>query len=239
MTTNYSKEKYLESIYSPIEHKTFKNALSQFFLEEFPSIGGEMIIELIVNRIQELIESYYPKTERLSMGQMLWFAIDENEKAYYGKTIAKTKIKPVILTIVDSNEIDALKNGTPMQKIKNQVIARLYNETKQQGAVLAETDVSLIIHMTLGTISKKTLAYEKEHQTILPRRGTIHDLGRTVSHKKLICKKRKIEKNPYQKLLKKLNIHLKLLIDIQLIWIGFSFVLIKKCLLMKFPMLVK
>lgn len=194
MTINYSKTSYAERIYAPIQQKTFKNALTQFFLTEFPGMGGDMIIELIVNNIEKLIELYYPKTERLSMGQMLWFAVDEQEKAHYGKSMAKTKIKPVILSVVDSSDIEALKNGVPARQIKDGVIARLYYETKRQGAVLAETDTSLIMHRTLASISKRTKAYEQEHQTILPRRGTIHDLGRSVSHKRMICKKRKLEK---------------------------------------------
>lgn len=205
MTTNYTVTKHAEKVYSPIQQKTFKNALTQFFLQEFPNIGGEMIIDLLVDRVEELIESYYPGTERMSMGQILWFAVDENEKASYGKNMAKTRIRPVILTLVDSSDIEDLKHGIPVSRIKNRVIARLYNEAKQQGSVLAETDTSLIMHTTLTTISKKTKAYEKEHQTILPRRGTIHDLGRSVSHKKMICKKRKIEKKSISQIANEAN----------------------------------
>ena len=144
MNNYYSQMTPNEKIYGPIEQKTFKNALTQFFTQEVPQIGGEMIIDLIVGKIQDLIELYYPKTERLSMGQMLWFAIDENEKAGYGKSMEKTKIKPVILTIVDPSDISDLKKGVPLNKLKDKIIARLYNDTKAQFAVLAESDVSLI-----------------------------------------------------------------------------------------------
>jgi hypothetical protein len=34
---------------------------------------------------------------------------------------------------------------------------------------------------------------QKEYDTILPRRGNVHDLGPTISHKKAIVKKLKIE----------------------------------------------
>jgi len=44
------------------------------------------------------------------------------------------------------------------------------------------------------TVTKHTLKYEKEHDTTLPRRGTIHDMGRSMSHKTTICKKRKVER---------------------------------------------
>lgn len=194
MSTPYALMTANEKIYGPVEQKTFQNALAQFFLSEVPQIGGEMIINLIVRKIRELIDVYYPKSERLSMGQMLWFAIDENEKAGYGKPMTKTKIKPVILTIVHPSDIKAIKHGTPLKQIIESVMVRLYEEAKQQGAVLAESDLSLILRLSLVTISKKTKLYEKQHQAVLPRRGTIHDLGPSITHKQLICKKRKLER---------------------------------------------
>ncbi len=194
MNHNYSSQSYNEKVYQPIEHKTFKSALQQFFKDEVPQIGGEMIIELISDKIQDMIDSFYPKTERLSMGQILWFATDEKEKTSYGKSMSNTKIKPVILTVVHPDDIKMLKNKGSILTLKDQIMARLYKETKEQGAVLAESDISLIMHMTWSTVSKRTTAYEKKYNIILPRRGTIHDLGRSLTHKRLICKKRNLEK---------------------------------------------
>jgi hypothetical protein len=193
MNKYYHNLNYNERVYQPIAQKTFKNALQQFFKNEVPQIGGDMIIELISDKIQTLVDTFYPKTERLSMGQMLWFAIDEKESPSYGKSITKTKIKPVILTVVHPDDIKALKNNCSILTIKDQIMARLYKETKEQGAVLAESDISLIMHMTCMTVSKRTTAYEKTYQLTLPRRGTIHDLGRSLSHKRVICKKRHLE----------------------------------------------
>ena len=205
MSSPYSTMTANEKIYGPIEQKTFKNALKQFFIQEVPQIGGEMIIELVVNKVQDLIDQYYPRTERLSMGQMLWFAIDENQKASYGKSMNKTKIRPVILSLVNSSDITALKNGTSLKKLKDKVIARLYNQTRQQGGVLSESDINLIMHMSLQTISKRTRSYEEKYQVILPRRGTVHDLGRSVSHKRTICRKRKLERKSISQIARETN----------------------------------
>jgi len=35
--------------------------------------------------------------------------------------------------------------------------------------------------------------YEKDHDCILPRRGTVHDMGRSVTHKVQICRKKLLE----------------------------------------------
>lgn len=193
MSSAYQQQSASEKVFGAIQQKTFSNALSNFFRQEVPQIGGDMIIELIVKQIENMIQYYYPKTEHLSMGQMLWFAIDEDEKPSYGKSMSKTKIKPVVLTIVAPSDIQALKKGTPRKFLKKQVIARLYKETKAQTAVLAQSDISIILITSLATVTRLTKEYEKEFNVILPRRGTIHDMGRSVSHKGVICKKRKID----------------------------------------------
>lgn len=194
MGSFYSTLNHNERIYAPMELKTFKSALAHFLKSEFPQAGGDMIIDLMTDKIRQLIDAYYPKSERLAMGQMLWFAIDEKETTGYGKAMHKTKIKPVILTVVHPDDIYARKKGVSTVLLKKTIIARLYRETKEQGAVLAESDLSLILNISLATVSKHTLNYEKQFHVSLPRRGTIHDLGRSLSHKKQICKKRNIDR---------------------------------------------
>jgi len=194
MQTNYHTMTKAEKIYAPIEQKTFKNALKQFFVQEMPQIGGEMILELITDKIETLIDAYYPDMGRLTMGQILWFAVDENERGGYGKAMSKIRLKPVVLTLVSPSDISEYKNRTSIVKIKEDVIARLYREAQEQGAVLAESDISLLLHYNMNSVCLRTKAYEKKHQVSLPRRGTVHDLGRSISHKKIICRKRKLER---------------------------------------------
>jgi len=193
MSGYYYQQPKREKLYQPIQQKTLHQALVNFFRKEVPQIGGEMIIELVARQVDELVTAYCPKTEHITMGQMLWFAIDEGEKASYGKSMSQTRIKPVILTLIHPSDIEARRKGVPLKFLQKNLIARLYKETKEQGAVLAETDVSIIRFASLNTIEHQTLAYEKEFNVILPRRGTIHDMGRSLTHKKEICKKRKLE----------------------------------------------
>jgi hypothetical protein len=188
------KAQYLESIYQPVESKTFRSALINFLLREFPQMGGPMIMELFADRMEKMIERFYPPVKHLKMGQILWFAVEKNEKPSYGKSMKQTRIVPVVLTLVSLQDIEKLKNKARFATIKTEIMARLYREADQQGATLSETDVSLMLMLSLQTISKNTLKYEKEHNTTLPRRGTVHDMGRSMSHKATICRKRKIER---------------------------------------------
>ncbi|MCD6455641.1 MAG: DUF1670 domain-containing protein, partial [Methanophagales archaeon] len=54
---------------------------------------------------------------------------------------------------------------------------------------LAETDISFILSCSLTTIKKDIAEYERENNVVLPRRGTVHDLGRSTTHKQIICRK--------------------------------------------------
>src|SRR6266436_9948020 len=45
-------------------------------------------------------------------------------------------------------------------------------------------------------ISHEILEYEREGGGTVPRRGTVHDMGRSVTHKRIICFKRLVEQKP-------------------------------------------
>lgn len=179
-------------VYAPIERKTFASAVRTFILDEFPHLGGPMIVDLFVEKLNTLVDEFCPPTNRLRMGQLLWFAVAKDEKPSYGKSMDRTRIVPVVLTVVSSEDIERFKDGVHLKEIRKGVEARLYREAYEQGGVLSEADLSVILRVNLDTISVDTVAYERENGCVLPRRGTVHDMGRSVSHKSVICKKRRL-----------------------------------------------
>ena len=82
-----------------------------------------------------------------------------------------------------------LRSGAGLREIKKGFPIRLHTEAKEQGGVLSELDTKVILKMSSSTISKNILNYEKETGEEVPR-GTVQDMGRSVTHKKLICHKR-------------------------------------------------
>lgn len=200
-----AKKQFPQSVYEPIQNKTFKATLKNFLIEEFPQIGGPMIIDLLVDKIESMIDEFYPPTQHLKMGQMLWFSVAKDEKPAYGKTMDKTRIVPTILSLVTDDEIEKIKQGTPRKEIKDVRRSRLLREADQQQGVLSYSDLSLIGLESLRWISSRVISYEKEHQCILPRRGTIHDMGRSFSHKPIICKKRKLEQKSTSEVARETN----------------------------------
>lgn len=62
--------------------------------------------------------------------------------------------------------------------------------------MLSYADVSLLVHVGLNAISQVVLAEQEATGLPVPCRGTIHDMGRSVTHKAVICYKRLVEKKP-------------------------------------------
>lgn len=179
--------------YAPLARKDFASALRNLIEHEFPHLGGPMVVDLFIHQVKDMIEEYYPPHERLRMGQMLWFAVAKDEKMDYKKTMAHLRLVPVILSIVTSEEINWMARSYSLKGLVREMPARLYREAQAQGGILSETDVAIITKRCLATVGTYTRCYEKTHQCVLPRRGTVHDIGRSVSHKGIICRKRRGE----------------------------------------------
>lgn len=177
----------VESLFGPLQRKTFAAALSQFFEEQCPQMGGQLTRDMLVRSIQQLIEKFYPPNTHLRMGQIMWPAVDEHEKAAYGKTIEKTKLKPVFVDLISQDDIEAVLQGERAKVIRQRATMRLFKQAKTQGGVLTGVDVGSMMRLSPATISKYVREWEKEHQEIIPRRGTVHDMGRSITHKKQIC----------------------------------------------------
>jgi len=169
--------------------KGFKSALSLFFAEQAPQLGGELTRKAIVEAIIALIELYYPATDRMKMGQMVWMAVAESETAGYGKSLDKCKQQPVIVDVINDEDINDLLSGIAKKDRNKKVAVRLFNQAYEQKGVFTHGDVGSILRLSPSTISKYVMAYERETGIIVPRRGNIHDMGPTLTHKVMICTK--------------------------------------------------
>ena len=69
-----------------------------------------------------------------------------------------------------------------------------YRQTYEQGGVLSYADVSLIAHIGMSAITEVLRAEQEATGLFVPCRGTIHDMGRSITHKAIICYKRLVEK---------------------------------------------
>jgi hypothetical protein len=176
--------------YSSAHDRFLKPALVNFFAREFSGAFGPIVRENIADALIDLFNSLCPESSRLKPGQIVWNALDKRTRA----DSEKRRYKPVILSLVTDDEVSLFEKGTSLTTIRKNVMARMIRETYQQGAVLSTRDLSLLLVSSASVLSHQRIEYEKEHQTVLPHTGIIHDMGTTLTHKCIIIYKHVVEK---------------------------------------------
>jgi hypothetical protein len=171
-----------------------KRILDNFFKREFPKLIGPIVREKLIDELMKLLDAMLPLKDHLKPGQVVWNVVDIHTRA----DAPNPKFVPVVLTLINEDDIEKLTNGVAISTIMEHAIARTDKEAYAQGGLLSMRNIGLLTWRYSGTISKYRLRYEKEHQEILPHTGSLQDMGTCISHKAMIIKKVIIEKkDPY------------------------------------------
>lgn len=169
--------------------KTLEGVLGHFLEENCPQLGRRLSIEPLVKELVRLFDEFCPPVARLKMGQVVWHAVDVGEKAGYGKSIDQCKLDAVVLDLVSLEDIDDLLAGLNKRERQKKVAARLFEQAFEQGGVMTGADVAAIMRLAPGTVGKYVRELESERGKPIPRRGNVHDMGPTLTHKRIICLK--------------------------------------------------
>jgi hypothetical protein len=184
---------YREAVYRPQAAKTLRQTLIRFIQREFPRLGGPWVIELFVDKLLELVDTYRIERERLKPGQTVWQAVAVDERPGYRKPMTETRQVPVVITIANQQDVADWRNGVKWTRILRRSLVRAAHDAYAQGGVLTCTDLGLLFNHSVGRIAALIREYEAETGEVVPRRGNIHDMGRTISHKWIICRKAYLE----------------------------------------------
>jgi hypothetical protein len=180
--------------YTASLRKTFHSMLCHLLQSEFPATFGPAVTRLFADKIQELHQRCHPPLSRVSVGQVLWLGVAVDDPPGRSKRIEHTRLVPVLLDLVTRKDIEDSITPDNRLAVRSAKVVRLFRQAYEQGAVLSEAEVALLLHVAPKTISRDILAHEQATQQSVPRRGTIHDMGRSVTHKAIICHKRLVEK---------------------------------------------
>jgi hypothetical protein len=176
--------------------KTFHSALCHLLNTEFPGVFGPAISKLLADKIDELYARFHPPASHFRVGQVLWAAVAVDDLPGRDKRIEDTRLVPVILDLVTPQDIhEATAPGLRVQTRRTK-LARLCTQAHAQGGVLSLADVALLLHLSITRVAEQIREHERISGQTVPRRGTIHDMGRSVTHKAIICYKRLVEKKP-------------------------------------------
>jgi molybdenum-dependent DNA-binding transcriptional regulator ModE len=187
-----------QATYQPQTYKSFEGALGAFLAEQCPQIGGSMTRQVLVQGISNMVSKFYPETSHLRPGQIVWPTVHRKEKGSYGKSIRQTELTPVILDLVRSADIVERAGGKRLRDLKKEAVARLCRQAYEQDGCLCGAEMAILLKISVPTVGKYIREWELEHKTVLPRRGSIHDIGPTLTHKKIILHKLFLEQKSVQ-----------------------------------------
>lgn len=179
--------------YRPQAAKTLRHQLMGFIAREFPRLGGPWIIERFVDKLLSLVDAYRIVRQRLRPGQTLWSAVAVDERPGRNKPMSETRQVPVVVAITGQEDVAALRQGAGHPQVLQRAVVRAAFDAYAQGGVLTTTDLSMLFHRPYSTVARLIRDYEAETGEVVPRRGNVHDIGRTVTHKRIICRKAYLE----------------------------------------------
>jgi hypothetical protein len=169
--------------FSPLRDKTLTSVLRQQFVTEFGYADKEIFAQAMIDRILETIEVFVRPAELVSPGQLVWMAVANDGRKHAKERMRDTPQVPVVLDLITHEELTALSKGASFPSVRKQRHARLLRQAHEQGGVLAQNDLAAISLHHHATIHGDIQDLQAEMGCFLPYRGSIQDIGATLTHK--------------------------------------------------------
>jgi hypothetical protein len=138
---------------------------------------SQALARSLVQLMHDHIETNYGNLRGDS--QVIYHAVSIQEPP--GKPIDRLRLVPVTLTTSDPDDAVVLRERgvTGLRKHK---LLRLANEAYDQGGLLIQEDLALLLTTSIRTI-QRDMQEMRQQGIVVPTRGEIQDIGPTVSHK--------------------------------------------------------
>lgn len=190
-----------EKKFRRINDKSLRQLLIHRFINDYGYDKGEVTASAIVDDIVKTIEDYFvitlpleklatqdqlPDERMLSYGQLVWMAVPIDEYPQKGKSIVNTRMKPVILTYLASEDVESFRNGFTSRQLRINRLVRWCYQAYDQGALLTQLDLAVLLNVCDAVVSNYVNEWQKTSGKLLPTRGNIHDLSGAITHKKEI-----------------------------------------------------
>ena len=174
--------------YKRIRGKSLKHILLDRFINNYGYDKGVVTASAIVDDLLALIEQFYRYSDNsfLKQGQMVWPAVPINEYPKKGKSIAQTKLRPVVLDIITDSDIEDMKTPLHHRELRLKKIERWTHQAFDQGALLTQLDLAVLLTSTTMTTGQYVREFENMYNRPLPTRGNVQLIGSGQTHKKEI-----------------------------------------------------
>ena len=184
-----------------INDKSLRQLLIHRFLNDYGYDKGEVTATAIVDDILKTVEDYFvitlpleklatgdqlPEERLLHYGQLVWMAVPIDEYPERGKAIVKTRMKPIILTYVATEDVESFRDGFTSRQLRINRLVRWCYQAYDQGALLTQLDLAVLLNVCDAVVSDYVNEWQRSSGELLPTRGNIHDLSGAITHKKEI-----------------------------------------------------
>jgi hypothetical protein len=168
--------------YRRLARRNLPSMLRYKFLYEYGYDKGAVVVAAIVADICETIRRYYARPGDLEAGQLTYMAPAVTERGGRGKTMARTKLVPVRLTVVAQEDLEAMRSRLSVTRRREIRVRRLSAEAHRQGGLLSQADVAALIGCSEAAVSQTAVDLRRRGE-FLPLRGYVADMGSFPTHK--------------------------------------------------------
>lgn len=155
--------------------KTDEHSLAQSLMTRYRMSVAEA--ECLTDELRQKQASEDPTA--LVDGQLFYTAIDLDEPA--GKPLVKCNTRRIRLTLFTAEDL-SYRAEHGLAALQALLVSRLCQEACQQGALLAQEDLTRLLLLSRATV-QRILAQYRRRGDYVPTRGYYHDIGPVPSHK--------------------------------------------------------
>lgn len=187
-TRDHSKPAMDLQRYNRLKGKSLQHILEDRFLNHYGYDKGPVTAAAIVTDVLQLIETYYRFTDNsfLKHGQMVWLAVPVDEFPRKGKSMAQTKLIPIVLDIITDTDLEDIKHSMHHREVRLKKLERWTQQAYDQGALLSQLDLAVLLNVSEMTTGQYVREYESLYGRALPTRGNIQRIGSGQTHKQEI-----------------------------------------------------
>lgn len=125
-----------------LRDKNLAQLLLYRFLNQYGYDKGEITAKAIIDDILKVIDTYFLVTSldddlhHIHYSQLVWMAVPVDEYPQRGKSIAATRMKPVVLSFVTDDDVSHIAHGFDSASLRKKRLQRWVDEAFDQDALL-------------------------------------------------------------------------------------------------------
>ena len=148
--------------------------------------------------ILEVVHKHMRAQDHIKHGQALWMAVSVKNPPRHKNGSPTPNWSPSCSTSPPPTTCNSGSIAVPSANGCCSRAVRLCEQAHQQGGLLSNCDLAELLNIDDSRIASVLAEHERQTDTLVPRRATLHDVGTGLTHKRIICWKRYAEgKEPH------------------------------------------